>query len=279
MIQLPDLNVLPNETKKLPPRLHTYNVINIEKNATLKFNGGGRQWAVLKCNKLMLKGSIEYVKMRIGLGNISVNLDGYTAEYEFPESSIGGGGSNGLGTPTGAIGGNGFHPTDTPNGGGGGSGGLYTNRRPTGRVITNGNNATSYRGALTPISGTRKAGDGGKLLKMTNGGLLLIITNEIICGNDSNIILRGENGTNGKIGSIGYSNVRANQGNCGNGGGSAGGDGGVLIVKFKTINDYPNVIVDGGICGKGAIAPNSHYTQNGENGENGTTGYTDWIQI
>jgi hypothetical protein len=277
MPELPDLIITTSQTKVMPARLYNYNEVNIENNATLKFSSGGTQWAIIKCDKLILEGTIEYTNMRRGLGKVTANIDELSLEYKFPELSIGGGGSSGLGLSTGAVGGNGYYPSNTPDGGGGGGGGYYKNKRPTGRTVINGVDADSFRGSRT-VRSEKKGGDGGRLYRMSNGGLLLIIANEISSNNSAKIILTGENGTNGNSGSEGFYNMREAIGNCGNGGGSAGGDGGVLVVNFKNINDYPKTLVDGGNGGKGGISTNGH-TQNGENGENGVDGYADWISV
>lgn len=273
---IPSLVIRNGEIKNLPPSIYEYDTIHIEKGGKLIFNENGTQWAILACKVFILEGEIEYTKMRRNLGLLQANYGNVSYEYKFPESSLGGKGSSGH-PNRGKRGGKGYKPNDS-NGGGGGSGASCYLGSP--QRFQEGIDATDYSGAPTP-NGNKGGGNGGRLDNKSNGGLLLIHTNNFSSTKEAKIILKGENGSNGESGSRAGGSAYGESGSSGNGGGSAGGDGGVLIVYAKKYNlqDYPNVNTQAGVGGKGGKPGPNNYATKGDDGDDGRSGYVKWLKL
>lgn len=276
--QLSNLIIEKDEILMIPPRLYSYDTIQIKERGKLKVNDNGSRWLILNAKVIICDGTIEYVNFKRGIGLISYTLEsGEILQHSFTEG-FGGAGGSGSGNSH-KQGGLGFRPNDY-NGGGGGSGAYYTGNP---KVNLSGISATDLRGAPSPGSSQRSYGGNGGRQTFGHGGLVYIIAGKIIFGTSASIQLNGSDGVDGTIGGGGdcYGGGSVYYwGGGGGGGGSAGGNGGVLIVKCKQVTNTPTVNVNPGRGGKGGNGGRStrctFHGQNGMRGDDGELGYVDW---
>lgn len=281
--QLPDLIVESGQTISLAARLHQYNSIHVKKGGTLIIRPNSSQWSIWwVTGDVTIEGSVIGKRFSRSTAPIKDRTpDGKLIEHKFAQIARGGTGGTGGTAMRGATrnGGTGAAGNNEYGGGGGSGGGIHIQGSGT-RLGGHGKNATDWRGAPIPDGGYgNQGGDGGRLSTHSNGALLLIYSGGVFRGTGE-VDLRGDAGEDGRQGGRGWSSNLGRRGAGGGGGGAPGGEGGRLVLVVKSLENDPNVLLDGGAGGKlGPPGSPPNYATPGSPGEDGGAGHLDILTL